>query len=382
MRISSGFEGGSIGVVDAARPDDVQLTLLTDNAAEFYQWFFFRVTGARDQDLALSLVNAGGSNANKGLLGMPDPWPGYEMMASYDLDSWFRVPTQFDGRVVTARLRPAVDSIYFANFPPYSLERHRRLIGRAGLSPHAALEVLGQTPDGHDLDLLRIGEPGDGRKRCWITARQHPGEPQGSWCVDGLVERLLDLEDALSRTLLAKAVFYVVPTMNPDGVRRGNTRTNALGANLNRQWVAPALDTAPEVALVKRRMEETGVDFFLDVHAWAGDHNFALGPYRIPSITAQQTALWARYEAALAAAAPDFDPGRPYPGGGPKPGKADLGMAWNYVSEAHGALGVLYELLYKDNAGRPDPGRGWTPGKCRRFGAATLNALAAVVDDL
>ena len=34
-------------VVAAERPDDIRLELLTDNAAEFYQWFFFRVTGAK-----------------------------------------------------------------------------------------------------------------------------------------------------------------------------------------------------------------------------------------------------------------------------------------------------------------------------------------------
>ena len=46
---------------------------------------------------------------------------------------------------------------------------------------------------------------------------------------------------------------YVIPNMNPDGSVRGHLRTNAAGANLNREWqttgdyVAPTLERSPEV---------------------------------------------------------------------------------------------------------------------------------------
>ena len=39
---------------------------------------------------------------------------------------------------------------------------------------------------GHDMDLLQIGEPGEGKKKIWVIARQHPGErPEAISC--GLV---------------------------------------------------------------------------------------------------------------------------------------------------------------------------------------------------
>lgn len=53
---------------------------------------------------------------------------------------------------------------------------------------------------------------------------------------------LLDSDDPVSRVLLGKCIFHVVPNMNPDGAVRGNLRTNAAGANLNREWQAPSLD--------------------------------------------------------------------------------------------------------------------------------------------
>ena len=50
---------------------------------------------------------------------------------------------------------------------------------------------------------------------------------------------------AIAQRLLQHAVFYVVPNMNPDGSVRGNLRTNAAGANLNREWMTPSLETSP-----------------------------------------------------------------------------------------------------------------------------------------
>jgi hypothetical protein len=54
--------------------------------------------------------------------------------------------------------------------------------------------------------------------------------------------------------------------MNPDGSARGHLRSNAVGVNLNREWQSPSLERSPEVFHVLRAMEETGLDFAIDVH--------------------------------------------------------------------------------------------------------------------
>lgn len=72
-----------------------------------------------------------------------------------------------------------------------------------------------------------------------LIARQHPGETMAEFFVEGLLERLYDTSDPVSRRLLELACFHVVPNMNPDGSVRGNLRTNARGTNLNR-GLAPA----------------------------------------------------------------------------------------------------------------------------------------------
>lgn len=44
-----------------------------------------------------------------------------------------------------------------------------------------------------------------------------PGESQAEWFMEGLLERLVNPADAISRHLLRDAVIYAVPNMNPDG---------------------------------------------------------------------------------------------------------------------------------------------------------------------
>jgi murein tripeptide amidase MpaA len=382
VTICTGFEAGSIRILDANDHENVRLGLRTDNAAKFKQWFYFRVVGARGLALGMTIEDVAETNKVIDAADLPDAWAGYRAVASYDLENWFRIPTLYDGKNIKIDFKPERDSVYIANFAPYTLERLRNFIARASLNPLVHVEVLGRTPDGHDFELLTFGETAPNKKKLWAITRQHPSETPGSWCIEGLMERLLDDNDPLTRKILDKSVFYVIPNMNPDGSARGNTRSNAYGVNLNREWELGNPGKAPEVVMMRREMDERGVHFCVDVHAWAGDRNFACGPFRTPSITPQQMELWERYANALAKACPDFELGVPYPGGGPKPGEASSDKSWNFVTEKYGAFGLLYELLTKDKDRKTDDENAWTPQRCKRFGRQTLDAISEIVDDL
>ncbi|HBY86011.1 MAG TPA: hypothetical protein DEO86_09065, partial [Colwellia sp.] len=264
MQITDNFDSGNIRVIDASDASNIQLEIKKDNQSDFYQWFHFKLqtdlsaNGDRLEHV-MHLNNAGKAAYVEG-------WEDYQAVASYDREHWFRVPTQYDGEKLTITLTPEYDSVYFAYFAPYSYERHQDLIHNAQMHLDCQLQVLGQTLDGRDMTLLKIGEEGEGKRKVWITARQHPGETMAEWFVEGMLDRLLDEDDGVARALLNKTVFYVVPNMNPDGSARGHLRTNAVGANLNREWLEPTMERSPEVFLVREKMLETGVDMFLDVH--------------------------------------------------------------------------------------------------------------------
>lgn len=100
--------------------------------------------------------------------------------------------------------------------------------------------------------------------------------PHNTVLSTGLLNRLLDPTDAGARALRARATIHLVPNMNPDGSFRGHLRTNAAGANLNREWgatgdyEAPTMTRSPEVYMVREKIRETGCDVFVDVHGDEG----------------------------------------------------------------------------------------------------------------
>lgn len=187
MHISSRFDSGAIEILAAADPADIRLNIRSDSAAEFRQWFHFRVSGGAGQALVMRLLNAGDCTYSTG-------WHGYQAVASYDRRHWFRVPTAYDGKVLTISHTAECDSVYYAYFEPYSWERHLDLIAQAA----AGLRVthLGSSLQGRDIDKLNWGS---GAQQVWIIARQHSGESMSEWLVEGLIERLRDPADQIGR---------------------------------------------------------------------------------------------------------------------------------------------------------------------------------------
>ncbi len=374
LRISSSFDAGAIEVVADRDPASIEVRLRPDSHADIRQWFHFRLQGARGQPVRIRFANAAAATYVEG-------WRGYQAAASYDLRDWFRVPTSFDGRELVIAHAPLRDSIYYAYFEPYSWDRHLALLGRVERSPLARVSDVGATVEGRDLNLVTIGTADPGRKALWVIARQHPGETMAEWFVEGLLDRLLDPADPVARRLLERAVVYVVPNMNPDGSVRGNLRTNAAGANLNREWMTPSLERSPEVWHVRTAMQAAGVDAFLDIH---GDevlpYVFTEGNERLPSYSPRMGALERGFAGALLAANPDFQTVHGYSAS--KETKANLTLASKWVGHTYGGLALTLEMPFKDNADLPDPERGWNGARSRRLGADSLTALLALLPSL
>ncbi len=368
MHISQNFDGGNIEIVSAESASDIRLNIRHDKDSEFYQWFYFRLSGARGVACTLKILNAAGAAYPKG-------FEDYRVAYSYDRQHWHRWPTALIDGELTIKITPEQDSLYFAYFTPYSMERHADLIARSLQSPRCSLEVLGQSLDGQDIDLLTISGGGsEPTKQCWLIARQHPGETMAQWWMEGALEWLLDAENEQSRALLERCTFYIVPNMNPDGSRRGHLRTNAAGRNLNREWADPALDSAPEVYVVREAMARGGVDFFLDVH---GDESlpycFIAGVEGLAGWDANSQAQLDFYKNRLAELNPDFQTVVGYP---PKaPGEANLTMAGGHVGERYGCLAMTLEMPFKDTTATPDEAVGWNGPRSKRLAHSCLVAI-------
>jgi murein tripeptide amidase MpaA len=370
IKISQQFDAGAIEVVQAGDFANIELRVRKDTRAEFAQWFYFRLQGAKGEPCTMRFLNAGQA-------AYPSGWEDYRVVASYDRIRWFRVPTSYDGQVMTVQHTPECDSVYYAYFEPYSWERHLDLLGRVEKSPLARVVDLGSSIEGRDMNVVVVGNP-QASKKVWVIARQHPGETMAEWFVDGMLDALLDPDNATARAALERAAFYIVPNMNPDGSVLGNLRTNAAGANLNREWMTPSLETSPEVYCVRQKIHEIGCDLFLDVHGDEGiPYVFAVGNEMLETFTEKQAEEQNAFLADCKDACTDFQLEHGYPASKYK--EEVLKLASKYIAHTFKCVSLTLEMPFKDHMNQPDAEFGWNGARSKRLGREILLPILKAV---
>ena len=145
--------------------------------------------------------------------------------------------------------------LYVARLEPYRLSDLDRLLSTLRKNPLAEITPIGQTVQGRELEVVRIGSK-RAPSRVFIRARAHPWESGGNWVVEGLIHRLLQ-GDSDAKKFLERYCVYILPMANKDGVARGLTRFNLQGLDLNRNWDKPADPLlAPENAALERWLDK------------------------------------------------------------------------------------------------------------------------------
>ena len=370
--ISAAFDSGNIIVHDTMLSHDgvnsATLSIAKDRESDFFQWFHFRVAGPEGEEAVLRITGLEAS-------AYPGGWPGYAARMSVDRENWLTAPTSYDageeGGTLTIRAVLETGVAWFAYFAPFSLERHQDLIAAALTNGAVRHRELGQSLEGRAIDCLELG---DGPKQVWLYARQHPGESMAEWWMEGALDTLTDPADPHARALRQRCRFHVVPNANPDGSCRGHLRTNAVGANLNREWREPSAERSPEVLAIRNAMDASGVDFAMDVHGdEAIPYVFIAGFEGIPSWTEVQGAGYTRYRQILERRTPDFQTKRGYPSA--SPGRANLSMSTNQVAERFGCLAMTLEMPFKDNDDLPCNEQGWSAERSKLMGRECLTSL-------
>jgi len=139
------------------------------------------------------------------------------------------------------------------------------------------------------------------------------------------------------------------------------------------------MDNSPEVFLVLNKMNQVGVDFCLDVH---GDEslpfNFIAGAEGVPNWNERLLELQNRYKENLQRLSPDFQTTKGYPVN--KPGEANLKICTNYIVQTFQCLAMTLEMPFKDTKDIPNEVCGWSPERCRKLGAANIDAIYQTLD--
>lgn len=365
----------------------------TDNKSH-KQWFYFSVSNVEGKDIRIEIVDAGESSFSPA-------WQGYTVVSSYDEKDWFRVPDTYFTRRKTEEgspcgyslkkgtlgwaMKATQNTIYFAYFIPFPLAREAQMVHRISQADGVKTRTIGQSLDGRDIQVIEMGS---GPANVWVAARQHPGETQASFFMEGFLERMVDTSDSDVVALLQAATLHIVPNMNPDGSARGNLRTNATGANLNREWcakgsyAAPSKERSPEVLCVLAECDRIGCDFYLDVH---GDEecvaNFLADAAGIPDFSERLGALNNMFQRAFVAASDDFQVGQGYEPDAP--GQANMSVCSHQMSARFDTVAITLEMPYKDylTAEKTDSNCYTTHShtRCRALGERSVNAILSTV---
>ena len=369
--IDAAFDSGNI-IIHAIDGTTATLGIAKDKDSEFAQWFHFRLAATPGEEVTLRITNLESS-------AYPSGWPDYRACVSEDRDYWGRADTSYDkdvdGGTLTISYTPLSGIAWFAYFAPYSMERHHDLVAEIAGVEGVEYRCLGHSLEGQPIDCLVMGS---GATQVWLYARQHPGETQAEWWMEGALDMLTDPADPHARKLLDKCRIHVVPNCNPDGSRRGHLRTNFVGVNLNREWAEPSAERSPEVLAIRNAMDESGVHWAMDVH---GDEAipaaFMAGFEGIPSWTDGLGERYTRFVERLAQRTPDFQTELGYVKAAP--GKANLSMSTNQLAERFGAVSMTLEMPYKDTVHGNDPDQGWSPERCKLLARECLAVLAEMV---
>ena len=376
--ISLDFEGSSLGSSGSTGRDSLAFFLRDDTNARTRLWYSFQVNGGSGRSVRFRLMD-GLSVADDAFWSIKRP------VASSDGGStWTRIAdTSAEGGTYEFRYTPGSDADLIAAALPYNFSRWTRLVESLRPDPWVqSVTTIGSSLDGNPVDMLEITDASVSaaeKTGIWVVARQHPGEPEGSFMLEGFLTWLLG-DDAEAGELRRRAEVFVVGFLNPDGVLAGNQRVNRAGLDLNRQWAAPTLSASPTIAAVTEEILGYAagggtVRIVVDFHAAPGGRsNFFF--YNDEATSSPE--LFAEVQDLLEAATrvnPDFIPiegstARPVPNGE---------RARNLAFDRLGTHGVTVEASSNDVTYGPFQGQWATEARLWALGEAVGVSVAEVL---
>ncbi|KAL3667568.1 hypothetical protein V7S43_007122 [Phytophthora oleae] len=313
LRFDSLFEGGNLQRAErifrstAKSQQEYELVIHPDTKNGAYrQWFYFEVrNGKPGINYRFSLVNLAKSGALFGQGLQPVVYS--EQDAAVKGVGWRHRGSSVRYSAATSPLTPPGanaltfqyefehenDCVYFACIQPYTYTDLMDYLELLERDPQRSVTCrrteLCQSLAGNACDLLTITSPGkdgllqDERRIVVLSARVHPGEPNSSWMMQGMLDYLTGPSTG-AVILRRNFIFKVVPMLNPDGVINGNTRVGLAGWDLNRKWSNPIEQLFPTIYHLKQQLAHFQahgrVAIYCDLHGHSINRNiFTYGCY-------------------------------------------------------------------------------------------------------
>jgi len=277
VTFSSCFESGSLGEVKridstwiSISSKDSILSLSYDVFSRFdplnpvdtslapsSRWYFFRMEGVKGKQIFLNINNSEVIRPFYSYDGVN--YKRFEACENFSRGKLNKIFTQ--------------DTVYISHFIPYTYSRLVNKTDQWIKSGFATDREIGRSHMSVPIHMLTITDTSvsdQNKKRIWIHGRAHPSEQPCSWHLEAMINELVSGSE-YSKSLLAQAVFYIVPLINPDGVIGGYSRSTSTGVNVEVNWDRADSLTTPEVKVLKKMIThlttDKPFDLFLNMHS-------------------------------------------------------------------------------------------------------------------
>ncbi len=239
MEIDSDFPGGNIMVVSVSEEGAALRPELRDTPVPWFYWYF-RVRG-------------GAGRVTTFRFDTPDCVVG-ALGPAWSLDGGRRWQWLGAKAVVGNGFRCALpegsEEVRFAVAFPYLQANLEAFLARGLPSPYLSQETLCATSAGRKAELLRAGcLDGEPRARVLVTARHHACESMASFVLEGLLQAVLEKDEA-GRVLRECVELLAVPFVDKDGVENGDQGKSRTPHDHNRDY-AQDPPRYPTVAAIK-----------------------------------------------------------------------------------------------------------------------------------
>jgi len=135
----------------------------------------------------------------------------------------------------------------------------------AARSPRVSAASIGRSVQGRDIVLVAVHDPATifgQTKRLMVICRQHGNEEAPTEAMLALIRHLAFTQGAAEQVLLKRVTLVIIPMANPDGAE-ADTRRNAHGVDLNRNWQRLS---EPETRAIENAFIQWRPDAVIDAH--------------------------------------------------------------------------------------------------------------------
>lgn len=235
-------------------------------------WFYFTLDGLTGKTIRLHLANAEQCLDDFGVQDWTLNHPVYRAEGK----EWQRIQkTQCimnDMRCYDVFFDAPIlgETMQFAFCYPYQVSDLTATLDECPRLPHT---VIGYSALGRPIIRVstNVGDESKEKKGVYIIARQHAGEVGGSWMLDGML-RFLNSDEGMEMT--KNQMWWIVPTMDVDGIEEGCYGKDQVWEDFNHSWAAP-FPKHVEIHAVEHDMDHwrdyCTPALFVDVHSPGND---------------------------------------------------------------------------------------------------------------